>query len=85
MPWLPPKVMPPVVHPTRVFNEHIFEPIIVPHVHPTHMQYNHHKIYRHEHYCPHTESTCCDVKEEHIDCCCEPMPDHYPQPTPDID
>lgn len=73
MAWLPPKVLPPVVHPTNVNQVDIYEPYFVPHVHPTHTQYNYHKIYNHENFCPHTESVCCDEHHQVINHCRPPF------------
>ncbi|HHW38568.1 MAG TPA: spore coat protein CotD [Bacillales bacterium] len=69
-----PKILCPIVHPTKCCDVHDTEVFQVPHVHPSHTTLHHHKIFEHVHTCPHTVSNVCDVAQQHFDCCGGSMP-----------
>ncbi|WP_019393126.1 CotD family spore coat protein [Priestia filamentosa] len=52
-----PKVLPPIVHPTKCCTTNSYEEVIVPHIHPSHTTHVHHTNFKHQHYFPHTQST----------------------------
>jgi len=75
-----PKVMPPVVYPTKCCVNNHFDKTIVPHIHPSHTtNVNHHK-FEHYHYYPHTESVVNEVSNQHFNCGATP-PSGFMQPT----
>lgn len=51
-----PKVLSPIIHPTKCCVKHTFENVIVPEVFPTHTTNVHNTNYEHVLYHPHTES-----------------------------
>ena len=69
-----PKILSPIVHPTKCCDVHSTEVFQVPHIHPTHTTFHHHKLFNHVHTCPHTVSHVSDVAQQHFDCCPGPMP-----------
>ncbi|MED4352560.1 CotD family spore coat protein [Schinkia azotoformans] len=68
-----PKVLCPIIHPTKCCDVHNLEVFQVPHIHPTHTTFHNHKLFEHVHTCPHTVSQVCDVAQQHFDCCSGPM------------
>ncbi|WP_374724069.1 CotD family spore coat protein [Calidifontibacillus erzurumensis] len=69
-----PKMLSPIVHPTKCCDVHETEVYQVPHIHPTHTTVHHHKLFEHVHTCPNTVSHVSNVAHQHINCCPGPMP-----------
>lgn len=68
MHFMRPKMLSPIVSPTKCCDVHDTEVFQVPHIHPSHTTYHHHKIFEHLHTYPHTVSHVTDVAHQHFDC-----------------
>lgn len=68
MSYCKPRVLPPVVHPTRYCEDHRFSKTIVPHIHPQHIKKVDHHNYEHVHYYPHSYSSYKPVYHDHSYC-----------------
>ena len=75
-----PKVMPPIVYPTKCCVQHYHDTTIVPHIHPSHTTHVNHHMYQHNHYFPHTESVVNEVSNQQF--ICPPGPGVPPFPGP---
>lgn len=58
-----PKVLCPIIHPTKCCVKHTFENVVVPEVFPTHTTNVHNTNYEHVLYHPHTESMVNEVSK----------------------
>nr|WP_309100689.1 spore coat protein [Fredinandcohnia onubensis] len=67
-----PRVVQPIVHPTKCCVQHHCFTTIVPHIHPSHTQHINHHMYQHMHYYPHTESVANEVSNQHFNCGARP-------------
>jgi spore coat protein D len=74
-----PKVLSPIVYPTKCCVQNFHDTTIVPHIHPSHTTNVNHHLYQHNHYFPHTESVVNEVANQHFVC-----PGEFPGvvPTP---
>jgi len=72
----PVNTLPPIVHPTQQFVNTNYQTTIVPHIHPSHTTTVNKHLFKHEHYCPHTQSVVNEVCHQHVNCCCPPRPKH---------
>jgi spore coat protein D len=69
-----PKVLAPIVHPTKCCVQNNYAETIVPHIHPQHTTIVNHDFYKHQHYFPQTQSVENEVTHQHFNV--------YGQPTP---
>ncbi|WP_456278619.1 CotD family spore coat protein [Bacillus sp. AK128] len=63
-----PKVLSPIVYPTKCCVQNFHDTTIVPHIHPSHTTNVNHHLYQHNHYFPHTESAVNEVANQHFVC-----------------
>ncbi|WP_368657246.1 CotD family spore coat protein [Metabacillus halosaccharovorans] len=61
-----PKVMAPIVHPTKCCVNNTYSETIVPHIHPQHTTTVNHEFYKHQHYFPQTQSVQNEVTHQHF-------------------
>jgi spore coat protein D len=61
-----PKVLAPIVHPTKCCVQNNYSETIVPHIHPQHTTIVNHDFYKHQHYFPQTQSVDNEVTHQHF-------------------
>ncbi|MRX70944.1 spore coat protein CotH [Bacillus lacus] len=61
-----PKMLAPIVHPTKCCVNNTFSNTVVPHVHPSHTTNVNHEMFQHVHYFPHSESFVNEVAHQHF-------------------
>ncbi|MED4453766.1 CotD family spore coat protein [Metabacillus fastidiosus] len=74
-----PKVMAPIIHPTKKCCVNTYSETIVPHIHPQHTTIVNHEHYKHQHYFPQSTSVVNEVTNQHF-ASLGPAP--FPRPRP---
>ncbi|MFC0271657.1 CotD family spore coat protein [Metabacillus herbersteinensis] len=59
-----PKMMAPIVHPTKCCVQNNYSETIVPHIHPQHTTIVNHEHFKHQHYFPQTQSVVNEVTNQ---------------------